>query len=49
MIRKCSCKHAYQDSVYGQSMRVFNPLKDKNKARCTVCSSVILVGDPSKK
>lgn len=36
-ILQCSCKHAYQDSVYGKGMRVAN---DAVKAWvCTVCGN----------
>lgn len=38
MILKCTCKHAYQDSVYGDNMRVHNPCNKGN--RCTVCGNV---------
>lgn len=44
MIRKCSCEHEFQDTEYGQGMRVFNFLKGKEKARCTVCSTVVTLG-----
>lgn len=46
LVRSCSCKHEYQDEVYGPRMRVFN-LKGKkekgsqfgNTYRCTVCGT----------
>ncbi len=45
------CSHPYQDSRYGQSKRVFNPLKKSpgtpQKWRCTVCGNVIEKGEPS--
>lgn len=34
-IKKCECKHDFQDSQYGKSMRVWN--KGKEKRKCTVC------------
>lgn len=34
-IRKCVCKHEFQDRRYGPRKRVHNPTKDK--WRCTVC------------
>lgn len=40
IIRRCSCKHEYQDEKYGQGMRVHTPAKLKTgdiKPRCTVC------------
>ena len=43
-IKPCSCKHAYQDKLYGKGQRVFNQCKGKDGAtkslyRCTVCGS----------
>jgi hypothetical protein len=39
---RCTCKHEYQDRVYGQGIRVANPVENVNKNygryRCTVCS-----------
>jgi hypothetical protein len=35
-ITKCSCKHEYQDKLYGKGNRVCNETI-KNKLRCTVC------------
>jgi len=35
MIKKCTCKHEFQDKKYGKGMRVFN--KGKEVWRCTVC------------
>ena len=42
MILKClmNCEHDYQDSLYGKGMRVHNPMKGGEKARCTVCGNV---------
>lgn len=38
-VMKCSCKHEYQDSVYGPGMRLFNPTGKTGDSgyRCTVC------------
>ncbi len=42
VIRKCDCKHEYQDTHYGNGMRVCNPtMKGKGGTpvyRCTVCA-----------
>lgn len=42
MIKKCDCKHPYQDRRYGKGNRVHNEMatqKDKpNQYRCTVCN-----------
>ena len=43
MIKKCSCKHKFQDKRYGIGMRVHNPAvskidKDKKAWVCTVCN-----------
>ncbi len=43
MIKKCACKHDYQDKKYGTGMRVHNPVKGPNNTvlwRCTVCTAV---------
>jgi hypothetical protein len=36
-VKRCDCKHAYQDEKYGHGMRVHNLKKDGDKANCTVC------------
>jgi hypothetical protein len=38
-IKKCICKHEFQDATYGVGMRVYNKAgaNDRNKWRCTVC------------
>ena len=42
----CSCRNAYQDSLYGLHVRVHNPCKYQKSgeigsgARCTVCGDV---------
>lgn len=38
-IKKCECKHEYQDKKYGKGMRVFNYSKKHDTWRCTVCGS----------
>ena len=35
-IKKCNCKHEYQDSKYGKQKRVHNKTSN-DKFRCTVC------------
>lgn len=38
MIKKCDCKHAFQDKKYGKGMRVHNEYTSKSGGyRCTVC------------
>lgn len=38
MIKKCDCKHEFQDKEYGEGMRVHNECTSKEgKYRCTVC------------
>lgn len=34
-IKKCDCKHAFQDKRYGKGKRVFT--EGKNGLKCTVC------------
>lgn len=36
MIKKCLCKHEYQDKEHGKGKRVFNKMATGNY-RCTVC------------
>jgi len=38
-IKKCNCKHSYQDKRYGKGKRVHNETI-KGEWRCTVCESV---------
>lgn len=44
-ILKCKCASAYQDSVYGNGNRLFNPTgKGSGQGdgyRCTVCGAVV--------
>lgn len=35
----CTCKHDFQDSVYGKGIRLHNVTK-LGKFRCTVCSNL---------
>lgn len=37
-IKKCNCKHRYQDIKYGKGMRVCNQTREGNY-RCTVCKA----------
>jgi len=41
MIMKCTCKHTFQDELYGKGNRVFNRTRKKDGERfiyrCTVC------------
>lgn len=39
VIKKCTCKHKYQDERYGKGNRVMNERKkdSTSKYRCTVC------------
>ena len=50
MIRKCDCKHEFQDKKYGKGKRVFTKSSAKNdedsratqgKNRCTVCGRIL--------
>ena len=34
----CTCKHEYQDKLYGRGMRVHNPMA-VGRFRCTVCGT----------
>jgi hypothetical protein len=36
-VRRCVCKHAFQDTRYGSGMRLCN-ITGSNGSRCTVCS-----------
>ena len=39
IIKRCDCKHEYQDKCYGKQMRIHNKAnKDRDGGwRCTVC------------
>ncbi|MCB1711963.1 MAG: hypothetical protein KDH96_05670 [Candidatus Riesia sp.] len=37
-IMDCTCKHVYQDEVYGKNKRVYNVGFNKKTSVCTVCS-----------
>jgi len=41
IIVKCTCVSEYQDKQHGYKMRVANTMKENNKARCTVCGTII--------
>lgn len=41
-VKRCTCKHEYQDKKYGRGLRVYNTFKAKNgnmRGRCTVCKA----------
>lgn len=40
---KCTCKHEFQDSMYGKGIRLFNSCGDSKITgyRCTVCGNKI--------
>jgi len=38
-IAKCTCTHAYQDSIYGYGNRLMNDTKS-GQLRCTVCGTL---------
>jgi hypothetical protein len=38
-ILKCTCKHEFQDSLYGAGNRAMNDMKS-GQFRCTVCGTV---------
>jgi len=38
-IVKCTCKHSYQDSLYGIGNRVANSMRT-GQSKCTVCGTV---------
>jgi len=41
LLIKCSCKHEYQDKLYGNYIRVGNQSgKDPTKIKCTVCGNI---------
>ena len=37
IIKKCDCKHPFQDDLYGHQLRVMNNTKSGQPV-CTVCS-----------
>ena len=37
IIKKCTCKHEFQDKVYGKGMRVHNKSDKDPVCYCTVC------------
>lgn len=44
VIKKCTCRHEYQDERYGKGNRVHNMTKDDKNAYCTVCDSKVSTG-----
>lgn len=38
-VKKCNCKHEFQDKTYGTGMRVMNLDFKKVNATCTVCGT----------
>lgn len=38
VVKKCNCKHDFQDKEYGQGQRVHN-LSQKGESKCTVCGT----------
>ena len=44
MIKKCNCRHEFQDEKYGKGNRVYNKLLPERgkpqEYRCTVCGNV---------
>ena len=47
MIKKCVCRHAYQDKMYGDGNRVCNQKSDGY--RCTVCGKEVVSLSKDKK
>lgn len=43
-IINCSCKHEFQDKIYGRGKRVANYCRAKNVYKCTVCRTDIDAG-----
>ena len=37
--KPCTCAQAYQDSLYGKGVRVWNKTKSPGEYRCTGCGS----------
>ena len=40
MIKKCTCKHDFQDKKYGKGKRFHNVCAKAGEYRCTVCGTV---------
>jgi len=40
-ILKCKCEHTFQDTTYGNKLRVHNISQDGRKAICTVCKNKV--------
>lgn len=39
VVKKCTCRHEFQDSEHGLNMRVMNSCRGGTDVRCTVCNS----------
>lgn len=48
-IINCTCKHEYQDKLYGTNKRLANIKFNSDKATCTVCGKEITTRITSKK
>lgn len=46
-VRSCKCKNDYQDRIYGNGMRIYNP-NAKGGSRCTVCGTTHGAGEKKK-
>lgn len=44
VVKQCECVHPFQDKVYGNKQRLFNINLKKDKAKCTVCGAIKVVG-----
>lgn len=47
-IKKCNCTHDFQDKEHGNKNRVFNLSENEEKAKCTVCDTVIILNKSKK-
>lgn len=48
-IISCTCKHEYQDKVYGTNKRLANMKFNLDKATCTVCGKEVTIRTTPKK
>lgn len=37
VVKKCDCKHEFQDKTYGKENRLHNESEDGKRCTCTVC------------
>lgn len=45
----CTCKHEFQDEMYGKGKRLFNQMGDSGKKwRCTVCGKEVSFEEKKK-